>query len=130
MKARIASLSFALLLGGAAMSASAAASPAMAASWPYGCPSGATCAYEGVNFVGTPGEVMGDNANDKQYATWANVESILNNGTECEDWVYYDENWDGTDVVGYPLGTGNTTLAGTWAWHHLWSNYWCNEKHG
>lgn len=89
------------------------------------CPSGATCAWTGVNFTGSMGPVWGNNTNDKQYATWANVESVGNNGTQCEDWVFQNENYGGASF-GIQIGYVSSNLSGTWAWHHLWSNHWCN----
>jgi hypothetical protein len=98
----------------------AGATPALAS-----CPSGATCSYTGINFTGSQGPVWGNNTNDRQYSTWANAESIKNNGTQCEDWIFKYENY-GNPNFGIPLGYQVSNLSGTWGWHHLWSNHWCN----
>lgn len=98
---------------------------AQASAWPHGCPSGATCAYPGTNFTGGAGPVYGNNTNDKQYSKWANVESVLNNGTQCTDWVWQNEGYKGNNIE-IPIGYQNQNLSGTWAWHHLYSNHWCN----
>lgn len=91
------------------------------------CPSGATCSWTGTGYTGTMGPVYGDNSNDKQYATWADSESVANNGTQCEDWVFYDENANESgDYIGLQIGYGVSNESGTWMWHHLWSNEWCN----
>ena len=89
------------------------------------CPSGATCAYTGINFTGSQGPLWGNNTNDAQYNTWANAESILNNGTQCADWIYQNTNYGGGNFV-VPIGYVVSNLSGTWGWHHLYSNHWCN----
>jgi len=100
--------------------------PGISRGWPYGCPSGATCSYDETNFGGTAGWVKGNNTNDKQYHTWAYAESILNNGTQCTDWIYYNENYGNPNFT-IPLGYQNQNLSGSWGWHHLYSNHWCNQ---
>jgi hypothetical protein len=99
-----------------------AAAPAVAGN---GCPSGATCSYVLPDTTGTPGPVWGDNWNDRQYYRWANAESIVNDGNSCTDWIYYNENYGPPDFALY-LGWWVPNLSGTWGWHHLWSNHWCN----
>jgi Peptidase inhibitor family I36 len=101
------------------------AHPGISRGWPYGCPSTATCSYDETNFGGTAGWVKGDNQNDKQYHTWADAESILNNGTQCTDWIYYNENY-GKPFFEIPIGYQVSNLSGTWGWHHLYSNHWCS----
>lgn len=89
------------------------------------CPSGATCSYTGTNYTGQAGPVYGNNTNDYQYYTWSHAESVANNGTQCTDWLYQNENYGGYDFylyIGYEAGT----LSGTVYWHHLESNHWCN----
>ena len=113
-------VSAALFVGIAVMSVPTASAAAGS------CPSGATCAWTGTNYTGTIGPVYGNNTNDKQYATWAGAESVANNGTSCEDWVFQNENYGGS-VLALPIGYGDGNLSGTWAWHHLWSNHWCNQ---
>jgi Peptidase inhibitor family I36 len=90
-----------------------------------GCPSGATCSYDLPNTTGTPGPVYGNNTNDRQYHLWAYAESIVNEGTQCTDWIYYNENYGNPNFALY-LGYWVPNLSGTWGWHHLWSNHWCN----
>ena len=102
-----------------------AAAPAIARAWPYGCPSGATCSYPNTNFGGGAGPVYGNNTNDRQYSKWANAESILNHGTQCTDWIYYNQNYGNPNFEVY-IGYGVSNLSGTWGWHHLYSNHWCN----
>ena len=89
------------------------------------CPSGATCAYTGINFTGSQGPLYGNNTNDAQYNTWANAESIVNNGTQCADWIYQNTNYGGGNSI-VPIGYVVSNLSGTWGWHHLYSNHWCN----
>lgn len=89
------------------------------------CPSGATCAYTGINFTGSQGPLWGNNTNDAQYYTWANAESVSNNGTQCADWIYQDTNYGGGNFV-LPIHYVVSNLSGTWGWHHLYSNHWCN----
>jgi hypothetical protein len=101
------------------------ARPGISRGWPYGCPSGATCSYYDTNFGGTPGPVYGNNTNDKQYHTWGDAESILNNGQSCTNWIYYNENYGNPNFEIY-LGYEVSNLSGTWGWHHLYSNHWCN----
>src|ERR1700722_16245606 len=79
------------------------------------CPSGATCSYPGNNFTGTQGPVYGNNTNDKQYATWAGAESISNNGKECADWIYQNENYGGSSFV-LDIGYVVSNLSGSWGW--------------
>jgi hypothetical protein len=90
-----------------------------------GCPSGATCSYDQPNTTGTPGPVWGNNTNDRQYYLWANAVSIVNDGNSCTDWIYYNENYGNPNFALY-LGWWVPNLSGTWGWHHLWSNHWCN----
>lgn len=111
------------LLGAAGAGILAGAPTAMAA--PAGCPSGATCAYTGTDFTGSVGPIYGNNSNLTVYSTFRNVESIYNNGTQCEDFMFYGTNLTGSSF-GIPIGYQNQNLAGSWAWHHIDSNQWCN----
>ncbi|GAA3774788.1 hypothetical protein GCM10022225_73200 [Plantactinospora mayteni] len=87
------------------------------------CPSGATCAYTSTNWAGAPGPVYGDNRDLSGFAKWRGAESIYNNGTSCNVYVYSGTGYSG---VRYPLarGTGWTTLSGSSIWHHAYSNRW------
>jgi hypothetical protein len=89
------------------------------------CPKGATCSWTGTNYTGTMGPVYGNNTNDQQYATWANSESVANNGSQCEDWVFSAQGYGGSSI-GLQIGYGVSNESGTWMWHHLYSNHWCN----
>ena len=81
-----------------------------------------------INYTGTIGPVYGNNTNDKQYATWADSESVANNGTQCEDWVFCNEGYPTSgENVGIPIGYGIGNETGLWEWHYLWSNHWCNQ---
>ena len=90
-----------------------------------GCPSGATCSYDQPNTTGKPGPVWGNNTNDRQYYLWANAESIVNEGNYCTNYIYQYQGYQGRSF-GLPLGYWVPNLGGTWGWHHLWSNHWCN----
>jgi hypothetical protein len=118
MRKQLASLGVVTL---AMVGAAVAASPEASAS----CPSGATCAYTGINFTGSQGPVYGNNSNDAQYYTWSHAESISNNGTQCADWIYQNTNYGGGNFV-LPIHYVVSNLSGTWGWHHLYSNHWCN----
>lgn len=117
-KTMVAAAMAAAVLGGTGVATAPAASAAS-------CPSGATCAYTGTNFTGSQGPVYGNNTDDAQYSTWANAESISNNGTQCTDWIYYGKNYGNPNfslAVGYVV----SNLSGSWGWHHLYSNHWCS----
>ncbi|MEV0458251.1 peptidase inhibitor family I36 protein [Catellatospora methionotrophica] len=87
------------------------------------CPSGATCAYTTTNWGGAPGPVYGNNTDLRSFAKWTGAESIYNNGTQCNVYVYSSTSYGGTR---YPLnkGTGWKTISGSAIWHHAWSNKW------
>ncbi|MEY9846715.1 peptidase inhibitor family I36 protein [Streptacidiphilus sp. MAP5-3] len=111
------------LLGAAGAGILAGAPAAMASD---ACPSGATCAYTAPNFTGDMGPIYGNNSNLTMYSTFQNVESISNNGTQCEDWVFQNVNLGGASF-GIPIGYVNSNLSGTVFWHHIDSNQWCNQ---
>jgi hypothetical protein len=111
------------LLGAAGAGILAGAPAAMASE---ACPSGATCAYTGTNLTGSMGPIYGNNSNLTVYSTFQNVESIVNNGTQCEDYLFQNEGLGGS-WYGLPIGYASYSLAGTWAWHHIDSNQWCNQ---
>lgn len=87
------------------------------------CPSGATCAYTSTNWGGAPGPVYGDNNDLRSFPKWTGAESIYNNGTQCNVYIYSGINRGGTR---YPLnrGTGWRTISGSAIWHHAYSNLW------
>lgn len=95
------------------------AAPASAAT----CPSGATCAYTALNWASSAGPVYGDNTNLSVYTTWAGAQSIYNNGTSCNVYIYSGTSYGG---VRYALnrGTGWKTISGSSIWHHAYSNKW------
>jgi hypothetical protein len=99
-----------------------AADPAAAAP----CPSGALCAYTSPNYVGTPGDVYGNNRNLLQYARYNNAESVVNNGRRCGVRIYNRLNYGGANVW-IPRGYGYTNLytQNRPMYHNIASNHWC-----
>ncbi|MCF6525070.1 peptidase inhibitor family I36 protein [Streptomyces sp. JJ36] len=107
----------------AASGVAATASPAAASA----CPEGATCAYTSPNWAGSPGPVWQNNTNLSGYAKWRGAESIYNNGTYCNVYIYSGTNYTGTR---YPLNlnTGWKSIAGSQIWHHAYSNKWYGSR--
>lgn len=106
----------------AAAGALATAGPANAA---YSdCPSGALCAYLGINGSGDPGTVYGDNNNLLQYNKFNNAESLANNGNNCNVRIYSGLNKTGSSFV-LNIGYAAPDLSGTVYWKNVASNDWC-----
>ncbi|MFW6690355.1 peptidase inhibitor family I36 protein [Streptomyces sp. MAR4 CNX-425] len=121
-RAKIAAAATAAVLAGIGVAATA--TPASAA-W-GGCRSGALCAYVQPNGGGDPGEVFGDNSNLRQYTKFDNVESIWNNGNNCNVRLYEGLSRSGDSYV---LSRGYATydLYATRRdfYHDIDSNNWC-----
>ncbi|MER5433761.1 peptidase inhibitor family I36 protein [Streptomyces sp. NPDC002588] len=88
------------------------------------CPSGALCAYLGVNGSGDPGVVYADNSNLLQYNKFNNAESLYNNGNSCNVRIYSGLGYTGSSYV-LARGYYNGSLANTVWWHNVASNDWC-----
>ena len=87
------------------------------------CPSGATCAYTTTNWASAAGPVTGNNTNLTQFSKWTGAESIYNNGTSCNVYIYSSTGYHGTRYA-LNRGTGWKTIAGSDIWHHAYSNQW------
>ncbi|MER7196061.1 peptidase inhibitor family I36 protein [Streptomyces flaveolus] len=114
---KVAAVFASLALAGAGIAVTAPSANADA------CPSGAVCAYAAENWWGTGDKKYGNNENLTDFFNWTNAESIYNNGTSCNVYIYSGTNYGG---VRYPLnrGTGWKSIRGSSIWHHAYSNKW------
>lgn len=87
------------------------------------CPSGATCAYTTTNWTSSAGPVYGNNNDLTMYSRWTGAESIYNNGTQCNVYIYSSTGRHGTRYA-LNKGTGWRTISGSDIWHHAYSNLW------
>lgn len=99
---------------------------------PPSCPSQYVCGYTGPNYTGSIGVLIQDNPDlTGSGSIWENVDSIYNNGAQCEVWMYRWKNYvaDG-HVVGFKMQTGfkNLQTQAPGLYHHTWSNHWCTNK--
>lgn len=98
---------------------------------PPSCPYQYVCGYTGPNYTGSMGALIGNNADLTQYPVpWEHVDSIYNNGVQCEVWMYRWKNYvaNGHDV-GFRMQTGFTNLKtqAPGLYDHTWSNHWCTN---
>ena len=100
--------------------AAAAAALARAAS---ACPSGDVCVWDGTNYSGSFHGIYGTESNDTGSYDWTHAESVYNNGKSCVATVWTGENFTGTPRS-FARRSGLSSLRGTDAWHHLYSNSW------
>ncbi len=108
-----------------------AASTPTAQPAPPSCPSQYVCGYTGPNYTGSIGVLISDNPDlTGPGSIWENVDSIYNNGAQCEVWMYRAKNYaeDG-HVVGFKMQTGfkNLQTQAPGLYHHTWSNHWCTN---
>jgi Peptidase inhibitor family I36 len=98
---------------------------------PPSCPPQYVCGYTGPNYTGQEGVLIEDNPDLTLYPIpWEHVDSIYNNGVQCEVWMYRWKNYlkDG-HVVGFKMQTGfkNLQTQAPGLYHHTWSNHWCTN---
>lgn len=91
VRAKAAIASGAVLLAG--LGVAATASPAQAAK--SDCDSGALCAWLNTSYVGTPGQVWGNNTDLRQYDKFNNAASVYNNGNSCDVRLYTLKDYEG-----------------------------------
>jgi hypothetical protein len=98
---------------------------------PPSCPAQYVCGYTGPNYTGSMGALIGNNADlTGPGSIWQNVDSIYNNGVQCEVWMYRWKNYVGDGhVVGFRMQTGfkNLQTQAPGIYHHTWSNHWCTN---
>jgi hypothetical protein len=91
VRAKAAIAAGAVLLAG--LGVAATASPAQAAK--SDCDSGALCAWLNTSYVGTPGQVWGNNTDLRQYDKFNNAASVYNNGNSCDVRLYTLKDYEG-----------------------------------
>ncbi|MGW6580560.1 peptidase inhibitor family I36 protein [Streptomyces globisporus] len=104
VRTKAAIASGAVLLAG--LGVAATASPAQAAK--SDCSSGALCAWLSTSYVGTPGQVWGNNTDLRQYNKFNNAASVYNNGNSCDVRLYTLKDYEGRT---YLLKRGSSIAA-------------------
>ncbi|GHJ36596.1 peptidase inhibitor family I36 protein [Streptomyces sp. TS71-3] len=89
------------------------------------CPSGAVCAYQDLDWRGVPGPLYGDNQDLTPYYQWTTANSIYNNGTRCDVYIYSYQWYRGTRYA-LNRGTGWKSLNGSAIQESALSNKWFN----
>lgn len=108
-----------------APSVAEAATPAIAASAPAHCNSGAMCGFTGAYFTGSYGNLQGTNAN-LVYFPWTSVDSVYNNGNQCDVTIFSGTGFSGYQTLiqrGYQYG--NLQTDNPVYYHHIYSNRFC-----
>jgi hypothetical protein len=99
---------------------SSAAALAAAAS---ACPAGDVCVWDGTGFTGSFHGISGTGANDTGSYDFTHAESVYNHGRHCTAIVWTQTNFSGTPRA-LARNSGLSSLRGTDAWHHIYSNSW------